>query len=347
VAASGVHEFNLEQTMRILWVHNFSDRVVSAGVFMFSLAGELRRIGVDLDLYNTGSLRSFTNLLAARHKVARMSSQYDLVHAQFGSACALVTSRAKCPKVLSLRGTDLLGCDTGSWWYLMHGRAARWMTRRSLTHYDRVLVMSHRMRSELLQYHGRSLGVAVVPSGVDLQRFRPVDRMEARRKLGFPGDKRPWVLFATLRPHNPIKRPELASAAFEYAKSRRPDLVMHTLSGRLHDEVQLWMGAANVLLMTSTREGWPNVVKEALACNVPFVSTDVSDLAAIAGVEPSCTVAEADARALGAGILNAIDCATPVTLRRHVEPMALTKIAEHVRSIYEELVFSPNVAAAA
>src|SRR5262249_29620005 len=153
--------------------------------------------------------------------------------------------------------------------------------------FDQVIVMSQRMRNDLRRAHRRANGVTVLPDGIDLEKFTPVDRNEARRRLGFAGDTRPWVLFASLRSNNPVKRHDLALAAVRRASIRRSDLVLKTLSGRPHHEVPLWMNAANVLLLTSTREGWPNVVKEALACNVPFVATDVSDLARIADCEPS------------------------------------------------------------
>jgi glycosyltransferase involved in cell wall biosynthesis len=331
--------------MRALWVHNFPHHIVSSGVFMYRLADEVRRTGVEVDLFDTGSLRGVRRLLAAQRAVARAARGYDVVHAQFGSASALVASAAPGRKVLSLRGTDLLGCDTGSLLYRLHGRAARWMTRRALPAYERVIVMSHRMRDELRMHHGRAAGVDVVPDGVDLDRFRPLDRQAARAALGYAGDDRPWVLFGSLRQRNPIKRPELAAAAVERAAALRPGIVLRTMTGRPHDEAPLWMNAAHVLLMTSTREGWPNVVKEALACNVPFVATEVSDLARIAAVEPACVVAEAEPEALARGLLAALDAPATGSLRRHVEPMAIGAIAEQLWRIYADLCSARKAAA--
>jgi glycosyltransferase involved in cell wall biosynthesis len=216
----------------------------------------------------------------------------------------------------------------------MHGRAARWMTQSSLGAYERMIVMSNRMRGELHRFHGRERGVDVVPDGIDLTRFVPRERMEARRELGFSDDTRPWVLFASFRADNAVKRPQLAMAAFQRAAERRSDLVLKSISGRPHCELPLWMCAANVLLMSSTREGWPNVVKEALACNVPFVSTDVSDLAEIAAAQPICTVTDATPDALADGILRAIGAQSNNDLRSCVKSMSLPVVAERLRSIY-------------
>ena len=101
--------------MRILWVHNVPTNIVSAGAFVFDLAEEVRRQGIHLDLYATGSLRSGCRLAAARCEITGLSRNYDIC-ARIGSACAHVTARAKCRKIVSRRGTDLLGCDTGSPW---------------------------------------------------------------------------------------------------------------------------------------------------------------------------------------------------------------------------------------
>jgi glycosyltransferase involved in cell wall biosynthesis len=172
--------------------------------------------------------------------------------------------------------------------------------------------------------------------------------MEARHALGFSNDTRPWVLFASFRSNNAVKRPQLAMAAFRRAAERRSDLVLKTISGRPHHELPLWMSAANVVLITSTREGWPNVVKESLACNVPFVSTDVSDLGAIAAVQPSCTVTDATPNALADGILRAIDADSTSSLRSCVEAMSLPVIADQLRSIYaSNLCLAPRGASPA
>ena len=102
--------------MKVLWVHNVPSGVESAGQFIFTLADAMRAIGTPVDLYATGSLRSVTRLSAARRKLTALSREYDLVHAQIGTACAYAAARARCARIVSLRGTEMLGCDTGSIW---------------------------------------------------------------------------------------------------------------------------------------------------------------------------------------------------------------------------------------
>jgi len=193
------------------------------------------------------------------------------------------------------------------------------------------------MRQDVLaEYGGLSLGV--LPSGIDLSQFQPVDRFEARRALGAADDKSPWILFATVSDDNPVKRIPLARAAFALFAKQVPGAKLKILTGVPHDEVPLWVNACDVTLLTSAHEGWPNIIKESLACNVPFVSTDVSDLRAIADAESNCYVVEPSPEAMARCLVASVDHGRVDTLRRHVEPMALAPTARRLIRCYERLL---------
>ena len=77
--------------MRVLWTHNFDPAMPNSQVYMNIAAGGLRALGVDLHLEFLGNLRSFGNLRQARRHVRDLAAGFDVVHAQYGSACALAT----------------------------------------------------------------------------------------------------------------------------------------------------------------------------------------------------------------------------------------------------------------
>ncbi len=325
--------------MRILWVHNFPPDNTGSGVFMHTLFDAMKRLAVDVSLHYTGYLWGPIRILRAARQLRSDAGEYDLVHAQFGSSAGFVTSFVPKKKVLTLRGSDLAGYEGGHLGYRMHSLACRWMTRRALGSYSRVIVMSNRMKQQVECLRGCP-PVDTLPSGIDLNKFTPTDRAEARRRLGEEGNAAPWILFSSVTRVNPIKRMPLASAAVELVRARLPDVELKFLTGQSPDTVPLWVNASNAVLLTSTHEGWPNIIKEALACNVPFVSTDVSDLKELVADEPTCAVADATPEALAEELLAVLGRQRPTTLRRHVECMDADVIARRLVRLYEDVLSS-------
>jgi glycosyltransferase involved in cell wall biosynthesis len=108
--------------------------------------------------------------------------------------------------------------------------------------------------------------VAVLPVGIDLQRFRPIPRAEARERLGLDPDG-PYLLF----PHDPVRPLKRYDRAVEAAG----DVPLLTLGGVAPDEVPYWINAANAVVVPSQDEGFGLSVIEALACGVPAFGTPV------------------------------------------------------------------------
>jgi hypothetical protein len=106
----------------------------------------------------------------------------------------------------------------------------------------------------------------VLPCGVDLERFRPLPRAEARARLGLDPDA-PCLLFPA--------DPQRAEKRFDRARAVAGDVPLLTLGDVHPDEVPLWVNAANAVLVPSEREGFGLAVLEALACDVPVLATPV------------------------------------------------------------------------
>jgi glycosyltransferase involved in cell wall biosynthesis len=105
-----------------------------------------------------------------------------------------------------------------------------------------------------------------------------------------------------------------------------------------HAAIAQFVAACDVILCTSESEGWPNSVKEALACDVPFVATDVSDLSVIAAQESSCRICPADARLLASNICDVLARPEPVGLRKHVEGMSVDVITDRLIATYQSVL---------
>jgi glycosyltransferase involved in cell wall biosynthesis len=324
--------------MRVLWTHNFDPLVPNSQIFLKAAGDGIRARGIDLHFEYLGNLRSVPAVIRARKRVRRLAANYDLVHAQYGSACGLVTSAVKgVPKVLWIRGNDWSVHSASIGFHYVHTRLARMMTLLSLEHYDLIVTVSRRTAAEIQEYVP-AIPVIAMPTPIDLERFVPLDKREARARLGFTDCGERWVLFNALNLDDPIKRFDLAKRAFDLAHAKCGNLRLRIATNLPHADVPLFAAACDVTLCTSETEGWPNSVKEALACNVPFVATDVSDLRDIARVDPSCRVCPPDPAVLADNICDVLSRPEAPDVRRHVAAMSQDVLSEQLVVAYQSLV---------
>lgn len=328
--------------MRVLWTTNEDPAAANSLVYIESSMMGLREHGIEVTLECIGPLRTPMAIRRASSRIRRIAGNFDLVHAQYGSACGLTTSLMPgIAKVLTIRGSDWATRFCGGIGWQMHDLAAKGMTAACLHRYDHVVTVSFRLADSIATVR-RRLPITVLPSAIDLDRFRIMDRQEARRAIGEGSDGRPWVLFTSLSQTNPIKRLSLAQRAVEIAAGDGLPLRLKVLSDVAHAQVPLHVAACDVILCTSVTEGWPNSVKEALACGLPFVSTDVSDLRQIAAIAPPSVVCQDDPRSLAVALKRVL--ASPRTrgerigMRASVQGMGTKESARIIAAIYRAAV---------
>jgi glycosyltransferase involved in cell wall biosynthesis len=327
--------------MRVLWPHNFSERPGQiGGGWIGTKASEsaLQAQGLHPRLLQLGNLRNPWQMMRARRLVSSAAEQSDVIHAQFGSACALVCAKASDrPKVVTLRGSDWYAASDGGWLGRVHSRSAAAFTRWALPSYSAVVCVSQRMASEV-QALLPGANTHVLPSPIDLQRFGMTDKASARRRLGLPDTGERYVIYGAARSGlQDNKRLWLAQQAIEWAMKRMPNLRPLTAVGIPRESMPEFFAAADVALCTSVTEGWPNFIKEALASNVPFISTDVSDLARIAAEEPSCRVVGASPAEIGGAICEVLAMVPPVNLQRHIAAMTIQAHGKELLRVYEKV----------
>jgi glycosyltransferase involved in cell wall biosynthesis len=242
------------------------------------------------------------------------------------------------PTVVSFCGSDLLGENlSGKVRQLVAGYGIR-CSHQAARRASAVIVKSRNLALALPTDVDPGK-VTVVPSGIDLERFRPLDRAECRERLGFRADGF-HVLFAYSSGAS-VKRPWLAEAAAEMARAKQPDVEFHPMQGVSPDQVPLWINACDCLLLTSLHEGSPNVVKEALACNLPVVSVDVGDVAErLEGLE-GCYLSGDTPEELSEKLLQVYEGPRRVKSRGGIEELGIERTAYRLRALYEG-VCNPN-----
>ncbi len=112
-------------------------------------------------------------------------------------------------------------------------------------------------------------------------------------------------LFFAANPARPEKNFNLAKQAYDIVKS--DGFVLVKMENIPHNDVPLWMNASDVILLSSLWEGSPNVIKEAMACNLPIVSTDVGDVKEVVGDTEGCYICSYDPKDVANKIKMAID----------------------------------------
>lgn len=248
----------------------------------------LRKAGVDVDLFHFEGRKRLVNYMQAwrRLRAHTAGKQYDLVHAQWGQSAVLALPK-RLPWVITFRGNDLEGIVGEGGRYTLRGRIQQAVSMAMGRMADQAIVVSERLGKKLKRndFH-------VIPSGLDLELFRPMPMSETRRSLNFPPEKR-LVLFAASRKANPRKRYELAEQAVNILR-KRYDVELIVATKVSQSSIPVYMNACDALLLTSVHEGSPNVVKEALACNLAVVSTDVGDVRRRIGDIDGCFVCEDD-----------------------------------------------------
>lgn len=255
--------------------------------FIVQQVDYLRQAGVNVEVFHFRGAKNPLNYVKAWVKVrARLRShRFDLIHAQWGQSALLALPKS-IPLVVTFRGDDVRGIVGANGRYTFQGRILQFVSRFVLPFADQIIVVS----SELAQHLTRRC-FSIIPSGLDLNSFRPLSMLESRRKLGLPEEKKLVLFTALLR--NPRKRYGLAKQAVDMLADRF-DVELVQVSDIPHESMPDYMNACDVLLLTSSHEGSPNVVKEALACNLPVVSTDVGDVRERIGNIEGCEVCADD-----------------------------------------------------
>lgn len=223
------------------------------GRFVADQVAALRRLeGVEIQLFAfPPGLRSYPR--AARELRRRFRGErFDVVHAHFGLTAWPALAVRGAPHVVTFHGTDLA-----------HPRSGR-LSRAALRFAELAATVSGSLARERIAGAGTRRRVAVLPCGVDLERFRPLPRREARERLGLDPDAR-CLLF----PADPARPEKRHDRALEVAG----DVPLLTLGAVHPDEVPLWVNAADAVLVPSEREGFGLAVLEALACDVPVLAT--------------------------------------------------------------------------
>ncbi len=199
----------------------------------------------------------------------------DLVHAHYSVSAIAASLVCRAPMVVSLMGSDTVVSP---------------INRMFIRFFDAIKWQESIVKSESMKHNIKLSNASIIPNGVDIDHFRPLVQSDCKHQVGFAINKRQVIWLAN--PERYSKNIELANMAFKMLSDNEAELkIIHDIS---HDQVPLYLNAADVLLLTSRWEGSPNIIKEAMACNCPIVATGVGDVSQVLGDTEGCFVTSSD-----------------------------------------------------
>ena len=244
--------------------------------FRWDQGEALRKGGLDVDYFNVreGGFKGYIKACFALKRFLK-SRKYDIIHAHYGLSGMIAVLQRKIPVVITFHGSDI--------W----NPRVRLISRIASYFSAANIFISETLQKKAVGFRKRK--AHIIPCGVDLDTFYPMEKNEAREKLGWDRNGI-YILFSSSF-DNPVKNYPLAKKVVDQI----PGTQLIELAGYTRKEMNLLMNASDVLLITSFFESGPLVAKEALACTLPIVSTDVGDVGEVIKGINGCSIVGYDA----------------------------------------------------
>jgi teichuronic acid biosynthesis glycosyltransferase TuaC len=323
-----------KKRLRVLMVTGIypTEKNPHAGTFIKSLVDSLIAANVEVEVVHPKPGPVLLRYISAAVQVflKTLTGNYDIVHGHYCQWCLLARLQWTTPVLASFLGSDLLGDVTFDGHLTKKGLIITHISRWLCWQVDAVTVKTEEMKKVAGSH------AIVYSDGVDFELFRPIPRAEARAALGWD-QHRFYVLFGN-NPGRQVKNFPLARAAIECLQARGVTAELVVASGLPQKTLVQYINASNAVILSSISEGSPNIVKEAMACNVPVVATNVGDVQQLIGHTQGCSVCPHDPESLAAGLEQALQHTEPTTGRSDIMHLERSVVAKQVIAVYEQVI---------
>lgn len=303
--------------MKVLIVANYNPGYFSP--FVIEQMTALGNEGVEVETYGIlgkGLIGYLRNVPEICRRIREF--QPDLIHAHYGLSGLCANLQRKVQVITTFHGSDV---HSGGW-ILKLSQLAMCISAYNIFVSKKLLEESGYKREN----------TTIIPCGVSLSDMPMLDREKAKKEIG---RKKTFALFAGAF-DNEVKNVALAQESMR----RIAGAELVELKGYGRQQVNLLMNAADCLLMTSHREGSPQVVKEAMACGTPIVSVDVGDVKEVVGNTEGCFIAERDVDDIAEKIKQALAFKGKTNGRQRIISLGLSNdlVAKQIVSIYNDVL---------
>lgn len=232
-------------------------------------------VGIECDFFGVSGrgLKGYLSSLPSLYKKIRCYKP-DIIHAHYGLSGLFANLQRIVPVVTTYHGSDI------------HSSSITLLLSKIAMHLSAYNVFVAQNLFDISRYRGSNY--IIQSCGLNLDIVKPIDMSYARKQMGLDADKH-YILFAGSF-DNPIKNSALAIECVKQINNSH----LIELKNYSKSEVSLLMNACNALLVTSFRESGPLVVKEAMACGCPVVTTDIGDVKWVIDGTEGCYICSFD-----------------------------------------------------
>lgn len=233
--------------------------------------------------------------VAALDKEMKITSE-SLIHAHWiyphGYIATIIAKKHKVPCIVTAHGSDIHSIPRKK-------PAIKKYVLKTLTSADRVIFVSHALLDSAKELGYSGDNAVVIPNGIDMEYFYPMEKEEALKKTGWKQTKRYVVGFVGNL--IPVKRADKFVEIFSEIQKQVQDVefilvgdgdladiirsdvsatdLTVTFTKRVpHEDVCNWMNLFDVMILPSKNESWGCVIQEAYACGVPVVGAAVGGI---------------------------------------------------------------------
>lgn len=245
------------------------------------------------------------------------NGNYNIIHAHFGLSGVLSVIQRVVPTVVTFHGSDFNNKRTR-----LFSLFARKFSQASIFVSKKMTINLTLNKNDF-----------IIPCGLDMNKFYPIKKDVARAKLNLSASKR-YILFSS-HFDNRVKNYNLAQ---NIVNSLTLDVELIELKNKTREEVNLLLNAVDLLILTSFSEGSPQIIKEAMACNCPILSTDVGDVKAVISDTSNCKVSNYDQDELVDASLTILKRSERSNGRAKIEHLDNRIIAQKIMKVYSEVL---------